>query len=157
RQIDGAPLCQVGIIFSVAHGHSFARNVFEGSPGAQAGIRPGDEILSVAGAPVEPVNSFWHCGRRLKVSVRRTAAREPFEIELTPKKESLPRSLLRATEASSQTIEVKGHKIGYFRLWAGTHELFLKALQGAVRTLRGTDAFILDLRDGFGGAWYEHI
>jgi len=48
-------------------------------------------------------------------------------------------------------------KIGYIHLWTGTHEDTKKELAAAVKTLKYVDGLILDLRDGFGGAWYDHL
>ncbi|MGK4495534.1 hypothetical protein ACSLVN_27380, partial [Klebsiella pneumoniae] len=59
---------------------------------------------------------------------------------------------LEASRNSRKVLEVNGRQIGYFHLWTQAGENFKTALANAVYgPLSKTDAFILDLRDGFGG------
>jgi carboxyl-terminal processing protease len=50
-------------------------------------------------------------------------------------------------------------RIAYVHLWAGTHDTFLDLLRATIDDARAEDldAFILDLRDGYGGAWWPYL
>ena len=65
---------------------------------------------------------------------------------------------LKATSNSVRVIKQDEKNVGYLHLWSGTHEKILEALKQALNgPLAGTDALILDLRDGFGGAWHSYL
>jgi carboxyl-terminal processing protease len=67
--------------------------------------------------------------------------------------------LLEASQRSTHMLEVGGRKVGYFHLWAGTHERFLDSLNAALASFEEAriDALLLDLRGGFGGAGLEYL
>jgi carboxyl-terminal processing protease len=58
---------------------------------------------------------------------------------------------------SVREISIDDHRIGYLHLWTGTGDDGAERFHAAVASLAETDALILDLRGGFGGAWYEHL
>ena len=156
-QIDGAKLFQIGAWFTQINGKWFVRNVFEGSPAGKAGLLSGDEVLEVDGIELQPVNSFKE-GKKVVLKIKRTAKGKSFEVVVHPTYNSLQRSLLEATRKSFRIIQKDNKKIAYLHLWSGTHDEFMKELKKAAREAsKSTDAFILDLRDGFGGAYPEYI
>jgi carboxyl-terminal processing protease len=111
----------------------------------------------VDGKPLRPVLSFSN-GKPLKISYRRRPESAVETIVATPAFESVQETLLRATKLSPKVFSLKGHRIGYFHLWSGTHDAFLSAIEDVARTMsHTTDAMILDLRDGFGGADMRYI
>ena len=152
--VDGYPFPQIGAWFERIDGRWFVRNVFEESAAARAGILAGDEIVSVDDRPLEPVRSFERGGPWHRIAIRREAGGPtqtiPVEVD---DEESLQRTQLRAMRASARTYDRAGRTIGYAHLWSGTHEEFRRALLEAIRQLAPrSDALVLDLRDGFGGA-----
>lgn len=63
-----------------------------GMPAEQAGLRPGDRIRAVAGAPVDSWDDLVgqlqrHPGERIALSVERGAAGERLELPITPRNE----------------------------------------------------------------------
>ncbi|MBX9767636.1 MAG: hypothetical protein K2X47_10230, partial [Bdellovibrionales bacterium] len=75
-----------------------------------------------------------------------------------PIHENIHRTLIKASIQSTKVIQKNGVRIGYFHLWSGTHSAFLDALRNAVTELGPqTDGMILDLRDGYGGAWWDYL
>lgn len=156
-KIDGAKHYQVGAWFVQIDGKWFVRNVFRGSPAAKVGLLVGDEIISVNGKQLRPVDSFSK-NKEVTLKVKRTQSGHPFEVRIKPKFESIQRSLLKATKNSYQIISAKDKKIAYFHLWSGTNDSFKDLLaKAALQASIESNAFILDLRDGFGGAYPEYL
>ncbi len=156
-KIDGAPFYQIGAWFIQIEGKWFIRNVFRGSPAAKAGLLAGDEIISVNGKMLQPVDSFSK-NKEVTLKIKRIQNGDSFEVRIKPVFESVQRSLLRATKNSYQIISAKNKKIAYFHLWSGTHDSFKDLLaKAAIQASIESDAFILDLRDGFGGAYPEYL
>ena len=125
--------------------------VLEGSEAAAAGLRSGDRIVSADDSPFGPITSFLGKeGKHVKLSVERDKTR--FDKTVTPSSETLLDMFLTATRQSARTIEVQGKKIAYVHLWTQANDTFRRALETLVNgRFATTDAFILDLRDGFGG------
>jgi regulator of sigma E protease len=106
-----------------------ASTVLPGSPAAAAGIRPGDQILFVGGAPVTTFADVLsqlrsHPGQRITLTVRR----DRQTIELTPR--------LEARAAGGRTIGflgIEGHALGHQPL-----SLWQIALYAPARTWRVT-------------------
>jgi carboxyl-terminal processing protease len=63
----------------------------------------------------------------------------------------------QAITNSARTLAVGGYSVGYLRLWTGTGRGGLERYHSNIASMAQTDALILDLRGGFGGAWYEHL
>ena len=108
-----------GAFTRLVDGRPIVDAVLEGSPAAQAGIRVGDEILGVDGAPYSPIAAFrGRIGERVHLSLRRTAAGapQPVAVEVIPIQ---PKSAFSAaTRASARIIEHAGSRIGYVHVWA---------------------------------------
>lgn len=130
------------------------RAVFDGHPGQAAGLRRGDRLVAVDGEPYVSIRQFT--GSRQRLTIERGGA--SIELEVEAVEESPHAGLLRAMEASV-TVEARdGRRVGYVHLWSGTHPKILASFQAIVRErFADVDAIVLDLRDGFGGAWYEYI
>jgi carboxyl-terminal processing protease len=134
-------------------GKTFVLHVYHGTPADRAGIKPGDEIISVDGKPYEPIGSF-RAGGKASVQVRRSANGEPITIEV-PINSIRPGEMFRdAIRSSARVIEQDGRRIGYVRVWTyatrGVHSLLTELLSS--EPLKSTDALVLDLRSRWGGA-----
>lgn len=141
----------IGIwVKSVAGVHT-AQMVVEGSDAFEAGVRKGDRLLSIDGKPFTPVDSIkGKAGQKVKLGYERGGKQMTADLEVESGK-GLD-MFLNATRNSVRIIESGGKKIGYIHLWTQGSDGFRNALKNAVMgRLRNTDAFILDLRDGFGG------
>jgi carboxyl-terminal processing protease len=154
-QIDGAPIRQVGAVFENVEKKWFVRSTIEGSPSWVGGLRRGDEIISVNGKSLSPVKSFSKIvpGKCAKVKFRKREGGWIRSTCIVPVFESFQRSMLNGTRLSTRFFRGNGKRIGYFRLWAGTHEDFKKSLHAVAKKMeQNADALILDIRDGLGGA-----
>lgn len=132
------------------------RAVLEGSPAAAVGIQRGDRITAVDGVPFESLLQWQRAGStRLTIET----ASVQRNVKLNPVRQGFHRALARATAASERVIECSNRRVGYLHLWSGTHDVFLGTLTDAVADAQRTelDGFILDLRDGYGGAWFEYL
>jgi carboxyl-terminal processing protease len=151
RGEQAAKAPQIGAWFrQVADGYQ-VQMVLEGTEASKAGLRAGDRIISADGLPFGPITSFTGKeGKPVKLSIERNKTQ--FEKAVTPSSEPLMDMFLAATKDSARTIDAKGKKIAYVHLWTQANDTFRRALESLVNNrFAGTDAFILDLRDGFGG------
>ena len=130
--------------------------VLDGSPAAAAGLRRGDRIVAVDGRKFESLLQ-WQSARRVRLSI--DSAGTLREVMLKPKWQGMHRAMLQATLASQRIHDCGPRKIAYLHLWSGTNDGFLQALQDAVRDAKAAavDGFVLDLRDGYGGAWWDYL
>jgi carboxyl-terminal processing protease len=134
----GAGVAFAGIgIFSVGiDGRDFVDAVLEGSPAARAGLKVGDEIVSVDGAPYHPIRSFrGKAGTRAAVAIRR-AQDGAIEVLRIPVMSIAPLHAFReATRASARVIERDGRRIGYVHVWASVGDESVRALSDALGQL----------------------
>jgi carboxyl-terminal processing protease len=134
----GAGVTYAGIgHFSVRiDGRDFVDAVLEGSPAELAGLKVGDEILAVDGAPYHPVRSFrGKVGHRVDLTVRRTkdGAIETLGVQVMS---IAPLHAFRdATGASARVIERDGRRIGYVHVWASVGEDSAATLSVALHKL----------------------
>jgi carboxyl-terminal processing protease len=156
RSLDDPPVRHVGLQHVRRGGEWVVREVWDGNPAALAGLRRGDVLLAADGAPYDPGTAFDRdAGVPVSLQVRRGSGRHTIRVQ--PVWENPNRSLLRAMRASVTRMSVDGRRIGYLHLWAATHAGMLEAYLAALESLADCDALILDLRGGFGGAWYEYL
>ncbi|MHB8635235.1 MAG: S41 family peptidase [Fimbriimonadaceae bacterium] len=125
--------------------------VLEGTEAAKAGLRAGDRIVAADDASFGPIVSFaGKEGKPVQLTVERNT--EKFTRMVTPDTEPMMDMFLAATRNSARLIQAKGKNFGYVHLWTQANDDFRRALASLVSgRFADTDAFILDLRDGFGG------
>jgi carboxyl-terminal processing protease len=130
--------------------------VFEGFPAGQAGVRIGERIVAVNGRAFESVLDWQGHGR---VTLTLESGKRIREIALSPVRMGYHRALIKATENSYRAIDCDDQQVGYLHLWSGTHDAFLAALRDSVAEsiVHSHSGFILDLRDGYGGAWWDYL
>ncbi len=155
RDLDAPQLYTIGVQLDDKD-PGVVRAVMEGSPAAVNGVRRGDRIVVVDGVPFESLLQWQHAG-----SIRLTVEAESGQrdVRLSPVWQSFHRALARATVASRRVINCRDRRIGYLHLWSGTHKVFLDILKDAVTSAQDAEleGFILDLRDGYGGAWWAYL
>ncbi len=153
-EIDANATNQIGAWFEQSSDQKwFVRNVFPGSPAEKAGLLSGDEVSSSAKTPFQPIDVFARTSS-VQLAAKSLSSGAFRAIRVSPKKESFQRTMLNATQQSFKLFSVGNTRVAYFHLWAGTHDLFRDALRdAALKANEAADYFILDLRDGFGGAY----
>ena len=134
----------------------FVRAVLDGSAAESAGILRGDRIVAVDGRAFTSLLQ-WQVPGSVALTVEGDG--DVRSVTVTPVHQSLHRAFARATGASREIIECGTRRIGYLHLWSGTDDAFLAALEDAVADARArrVDGFVLDLRDGYGGAWWDYL
>jgi len=144
----------IGIATYTSAERLFIRNIFDGSPAAEAGLHSGDEIIDADGAPFQPIGSFTgKVGKTVQLRIRRAADAEPVIVPVTPKLLDASTMFLDAMKASVEIGECDGVKVGYVHIWNYAAESYQTQLDAELNgRLRGADALVLDLRDGWGGA-----
>jgi len=146
----------IGLFTVVIDGEPFVRGALEGGPAHRAGLRTGDRLIDVDGAPFHPIRSFQGTvGRPVPIMIQRTPDPQSRRVLYVVPEHIKPRDLfLRAQEQSVRLIERDSLRIGYVRLWSYAGEVYHERLQEelAFGRLRDAAALILDLRGGWGGA-----
>jgi carboxyl-terminal processing protease len=125
--------------------------VLNGGQAEKAGLRKGDLVVSIENQPFTPVQSMMpYIGKEATIRFKRGG--KEFQGKVEVQQDPAMQMFLDASRRSTKVIEHGGKKIGYFHLWTQANDSFRNALSNAVYgPLSQTDAFILDLRDGFGG------
>ncbi|MFL5409680.1 MAG: S41 family peptidase [Myxococcales bacterium] len=145
----------IGVFWKRIEGRWFVGGVLDGGPAAKAGLHAGDEIVQAGGSPFSPVGSLeGRAGRLVRLSVRRASGGPLHEIPVKPARLSPQAEFRDAIGTSARIIERAGARIGYVRVWSWAGEEMQSALREAINDLNGKKmtAFILDERDGWGGA-----
>jgi carboxyl-terminal processing protease len=135
-----------------------AARVFPGSPAADAGIEPGDVIVSVDGDPIAGESSA-----EATAKIKGTEGTEVTVGVLDPKSGRIRRLTLTRAEValpnvSSRVESFRGHKLGYIRLLSfseGVHALLARAVRKVER--EGAEGIVLDLRGNPGGLLEEAV
>lgn len=150
----------IGIFTREIGGKTFVTGVLAGLAGDKAGLRVGDEIISVDGAPFEPVASFRDkVPSDVKVEIRRERDGPVSEISVRPQRIEPGKAFRSAMRDSARIIEAGGKKLGYIRVWSYAGQDYQDILVEELSTgkLKDADALIWDLRDGWGGAQPRYL
>jgi carboxyl-terminal processing protease len=146
----------IGIFTQDINGKTFITAILDGSPAAKAGLKVGDEVLTVDGKPYQPIQSFVDkADQEVKISIQRIPDSKSFEeLTLVPKKLNANTLFLEAMRESVKIIERDRKKIGYVHIWSYAGDQYQQLLveEIAKGNLKDADALIWDLRDGWGGA-----
>lgn len=144
----------IGIATAVIDGKRFVTDVYDGAMAKAAGIRVGDEVLSVNAKPFEEIGSFkGGAGTIATVTVRQAAGARPIDIPVMVVAISPVRMFLESVSASVRLIEDAGNDIGYIRLWTLASPLTNETVETMMRSgiLSDADGLVLDLRGRWGG------
>ncbi len=150
----------IGILTRTIGGKPFIASILPGSPAHTAGLLAGDEILDVDGKSYSSIASLREgVGRGTAFRVRRTENGAPVTVTVRPVMVNPKREFLEAEKKSVTVHERNGKKIGYIHIWSYAGEEYQQALVEALaeEPLRSTDALILDVRYGWGGANPQYL
>ena len=134
----------------------FVREVLDGLPAMAAGLKKKDRIVSVDGVPF--VGNWGTSPRIVTIQIQRMG--KGLDIKSEIKAFDWSQSFQDASKKSVTTFTTKnGQKIGYIHLWSGVHPESAKFLAQVVAKLKKQKitSLILDLRGGYGGAWWDHL
>jgi carboxyl-terminal processing protease len=152
-------------------GRDFVDLLLEGSPAARAGLKVGDEMVAVDGAPHHQIRSFrGKVGHEVQVTVRRARDGPTETVPIKVMAIAPLHAFREATGASARIIEADGRRIGYVHVWDSVGEESGNALHSALAKLgvnvsgersgRGRnektvplplDGLIVDMRGKIGG------
>ena len=152
-----------GAFTDEVEGRHFIDGILEGSPADQAGLKFGDEIVSVDGRPYSPIAAFrGKSGISVQFEVRRAAgvAPELVKVQVLPIRPAA--AFTAATAASARVIERNGRRIGYVHIWASHDDTGLRTALASISPDRDRhsrsgdqpaplDALIIDMRGRIGG------
>ena len=146
----------IGIVTYEALDKTFVKAIFEGGPADRAGLEVGDQILSVDGEPFHPLESFvGKAEQSVTVQVQSSLNSDSQkEITVTPRLYDGITMFLEVMDDSVEVIEQSGKQIGYVHIWSYAGDQYQEKLEEELLfgRLKDTDALLLDLRDGWGGA-----
>jgi carboxyl-terminal processing protease len=155
RRIEEPRVFQIGAHFLPSAEGWVIRAVWNDGPAERAGLRRGDRVLAADGAPFHPIKSF-RTGKPAVLEVRRNGRKQRFRAE--PVFEAAHYSLFHATRASARILDVDERRVGYVHLWSCTSPRILQEFTRIVREeFEGVDGIVLDLRDGYGGYWFDYL
>jgi carboxyl-terminal processing protease len=153
----------VGLFTARIDGRHHADLVLDGSPADKAGLRVGDEIVSVNDGPYTQIAAFrGRLGETVKLGVRRTADGEVQVIPVEVIKIVPEQAFREAMLSSARVIEAGAHRIGYVHVWAVRGDETVSGFGEALGRLRRADGgqhgrqpplthLIIDLRGKIGG------
>ncbi len=150
----------VGILTQEIEERNYIISVLDGSVAERAGLKKGDEIISVDGKPYSPIASLRSSvGRDVVFKIRRRKQAESFAILVQPVLVNPKQELLDAQKSSVRIIHRKKARIGYVHIYSYAGDEYHKELLNALvwGALKEADALIIDLRYGLGGAWPYYL
>jgi carboxyl-terminal processing protease len=150
----------IGVFWKEVGAEWFIRGVFVGGPAEKAGLKLGDRIVMADGQPFSPVESFAdRADRPVMLQVQRSRGAAPISVLVTPKSTRPHEELRQATADSWRIIEHKGRRVAYIHMWSWATIEFQKVLLDALikSNAAAVDGFLLDVRDGWGGAHGNYL
>jgi len=160
KEPDDPPFSHIGVQLLLSEGRWWIREALDGFPAQRAGLGRGDELLALDGEAFD-ARRLCDAGERRgtaphAIGVKRRSG-ERVTVSVPCVRQNPHASMHQAIANSVRRFTVDGQEIGYLRLWTGTGARGLQTYREAIAALADTDALILDLRGGFGGAWYPHL
>ncbi len=137
-------------------GESYVKYVLQGSPAEMAGIKAGDKLLSMDSHPFQSLGFSYERNSVLEIS---SDGSQEQVVRIMPSMGSMQNHFLKAAQNSRKILTSKEKRVGYVHLWCGTHDHFLREFNSALLDFRREkiDGLIVDLRDGFGGAYPDYL
>jgi carboxyl-terminal processing protease len=137
---SGIHYAGIGIFTVRNDDRHFVDAVLEGSPADRTGIKVGDEIVNVDGAPFHPIRSFrGRIGQEASVAIRRASGGSIEVLRCDVVRIAPLRLFNEATLASVRVIEQDGRRIGYVHVWASFGDQSAQSLKTALAKLNIED------------------
>jgi carboxyl-terminal processing protease len=162
ERTPGFPIVRddIGVFWKQVEAEWFIGGVFVGGPADTAGLKLGDRIVAADGQPFSPVEAFaGRAGKTVSLQVQRVPGGSPISVLVTPRSTRPQEELRQATADSWRMIEHKGLRIAYIHVWSWATIEFQKVVLDAIAksNAAAVDGFILDVRDGWGGAHGNYL
>jgi carboxyl-terminal processing protease len=145
----------IGVFWRQAGPAWLAGGIYAGGPADRAGLKSGDEVIRADDVLFAPVSAFaGKAGMPVRIDVRRGPEGTLLHLSVVPEAVRPQEALRKATEDSLHVIDRDGRRIAYLHIWSWTSAEIQETVESAIA--RSNEAlvggFVLDLRDGWGGA-----
>jgi carboxyl-terminal processing protease len=144
-----------GVWWQRIEGRWYVGGVLDDGPARSAGLLLGDEVVTADGKPFQPVTAFaGGPDRTVRLAVRRSKGGKLRTLSLRPRRVS-PLAAFRTALGAWARIDERGrHRVAYVHVWSWTGDVMQEALEDAIARLneQKPTAFVVDIRDGWGGA-----
>ena len=157
EQIEGR-YTGIGAAIEKRDGRIFFVKIFEDGPAEAAGLKPGDELLSVDGKAVAPLGVAQVTGRLRGKAGTSVTLKVLSAGEAEPREVAVVRRVLSVPAVENVQMVDAQRRVGYLRL-TDFRDGVGKPFRRAIRQLadQGAQALILDLRDNPGGSLFSAI
>ena len=150
----------IGVVTKKIEGRHYVIAALHSSPAEKAGILFGDWLVEADGQPFHPIRSFFNkTGQEIELIVQQGPLESTRKrLTVTPLDMKERDRLGNDSYASLETIEYRGHRFAYVRLWWLRGFEMKNALEYGIYRANETEGIIIDIRDGYGGDMgYEFI
>jgi carboxyl-terminal processing protease len=131
--------------------------VFKGSPAAEGGLEPGDEIIGVNGRSLRGSSSA-EATTRIKGRAGTKVTLTVISGKSKPKEITLERARVDVPVVESRMIRQEGREVAYVKLASFTSGAHGEVGQATRKLLKdGAEAVVLDLRNNGGGLLNEAV
>jgi carboxyl-terminal processing protease len=138
----GIRFAGVGFFSVRIDGRDFIDAVLEASPADRAGLKVGDEIVAVDGAPYHPIRSFQdRIGEVAAIDIRRARGGPIETVRVDVVRVAPLKAFNEATVASARVIERGGRRIGYVHVWASYGDGSVASLKQGLAKLSISNGF----------------
>lgn len=150
----------IGLVTKKIEGCHYVIAVIHSSPAEKAGILFGDWLVEADGQPFHPIRSFFDkTGQEIELIVQQGPLESTRKrLTVTPVDMKEKDWLGNDSYASLETIEYRGHRFAYVRLWWLRGIEMKNTLEFGIYRANEAEGIIIDIRDGYGGDMgYEFI
>jgi len=152
---NGEPVRYVGIglVTTEIDGKPFVYDIYPGGPADVAGVRTGDELISVDGGPWGDIVPFiGREGRPMALEIRRERGGPVLTLGVTPRSIQPRELFLKTIRNDTRVIDRGGRRIGYIRARSHAHPSYTERVESLVLERFGdAESLVFDMRGGWGG------
>ncbi len=147
----------IGVVTKKIDDYYYVSAVLASSPAQRAGIVLGDWIVEVNGRPFHPIRSFQNkAGQEVELTIQRSPSESTRHLATVIPLDKKEREFFESdTKARMKTIEHKGHRFSYIRLWWLGGRVMRKTLDWGINDADKVEGIIIDIRHGFGAGPVE--
>lgn len=144
----------IGLTAKQINGRYFISKLYDGLPAAAAGLKTGDELISLTGASSLKYPTFSPEQKLTEIKIRRHQMESAVTVKVPVMRIYPQQMFLQASLNSIKILEQDGRQIGYIRLWSGSNGEVFKSLKTHLTSgkLKDVAGLIVDLRSRWGGA-----